>query len=73
MRVRSHHNDSLGVDAFSNYITIVCDVLHHLIQSSTLHLLVLQVTERIHHEVKQYTTLAQLLNKQLLPVDGRGI
>lgn len=69
----AHHEDSLGVDGLGHHVTIVCDVLHHLVESGSFHLFVLEVTERIADEVEQDTALTQLLNKQLLALHQRGV
>jgi len=44
---------------------VLCDKLHHFVESGSFHLLPFQVTEWILHEVKEHTALSQLLYEQL--------
>lgn len=69
----SHHDDGLGVDGLGHHLTVVRDVLHHLVESGSLHLFVLEVAERIADEVEQDAALTQLLNKQLLTLHQGGV
>lgn len=69
----SHHEDGLGVDGLGHHVTVVCDVLDHLIESGSLHLFVLQVAEWIADKVKQHAALTELLDKQLLTLHEGGI
>lgn len=69
----THHDDGLGVDGLGHHFAVVSDVLHHLVKSCPLHLLVLEVAERVADEVEQHAALTQLLHEQFLPINGRGI
>ena len=53
----THHIDSLWVNSLRDDPSLVRDVLHKLIQGSSLHLLVLEVTQWVEVEVKDDTTL----------------
>ncbi len=72
-RVVSHHEHGLRVDGLCHHITVVCDVLDHLVESRSLHLFVFEVAERVTDKVKEDAALTQLLNEQLLPLQQGGI
>lgn len=73
VHVVPHHDDGLGVDGLCHHVAVVCDVLHHLIESCSLHLFVFEVAERITDKVEKHTALTQLLHKQLLTLNWGGI
>ena len=61
----------LRVDGLGEHAAVLRDVLDHLIEGGSLHLLPLEVTERVNDKVEEHHALAQLLNEQLLPL-GRS-
>lgn len=68
-----YHDNSFRVDGLGDNIPVVCDVFHHLIETCSLHLLELQVTEGVRDEVKKNTALPQLLDEELFSFMGRSI
>lgn len=68
----AHHDDGLGVDGLRDHVAVVSDVLHHFVEAGPLHLLVLEVAERVANEVEEDAALAQLLDEQVLALhEGR--
>jgi hypothetical protein len=65
--------DSFWVDSISDDAAVLRDVLDHLIESGALHLLPLEVAERVLHEVEEHHALAQLLDEQVLAFCWRRI
>lgn len=63
--------DHLWVYGLCDDVPVVGDVLHHLAQRRTFHLLPFQVAQRVGDEVKEDAALPQLLDEQLLLL-GRG-
>ena len=53
----THHVDGLWVNSLCDDPSLVRDVLHELIQGSSLHLLVLEVAQWVEVEIKDDTTL----------------
>ena len=69
----SHHEDGLRVDGLCHHVTVVRDVLHHLVESGSLHLFVLEVAKRVADKVEKDAALTQLLDKQLLALHQGGV
>ena len=61
-----HHDDGLRVDAIGHHVTVVCDILDHLVEPRPLHLFVFEVTEWVDDKIEQDAALTQLLHEQLL-------
>lgn len=59
----SHHDDGLRVDALCHHVAVVSDVLHHFVETGSLHFLILEVAERVANKVEEDATLTQLLDK----------
>lgn len=68
-----YHDNSFRIDGLSDNISVVCDVFHHLVETCSLHLLELQVTERVRDEVKKHAALPQLLDEKLFSFVWRSI
>lgn len=68
-----YHDNSFRIDGLGDDITVVCDVFHHLIETCSLHLLELQVTEGVRDEVKKNAALPQLLDEKLFSFVWRSI
>lgn len=68
-----YHDNSFRIDGLGDDITVVCDVFHHLIETCSLHLLELQVTEGVRDEVKENAALPQLLDEKLFSFVWRSI
>lgn len=65
------HVDHLWVYGLCDDVPVVGDVLHHLAQRGTFHLLPFQVAQRVGDEVEEDAALPQLLDEQFLLL-GRG-
>ena len=71
--VNGEHFNDLVVDGLGDHAPICRYVLDHLVQRLPLHLLELEVAERIGGEVEYRAALLYLLDEQLLPVVGIGV
>nr|CAD7442773.1 unnamed protein product [Timema bartmani] len=60
----THHVDCLRVDSIADDATLRRHKLHHLVQCSPLHLLPLEVGQRVRDKVEQHAALSDLLDKQ---------
>jgi hypothetical protein len=70
-QVLGKHVDNLGIHGFSNYLSIVGDVVQQLVQGKPLDFLRLHVAARI-VKVENDVTLVNLLHKEFLSSIGRN-
>ena len=63
----------LRIDRLGEHPSVLGDILHHLLQRSSLHLLPLQVGEGVRHEVEEDAALTDLLDQQLLTISLVGL
>lgn len=70
---QSYHNNSFRVNGLRHNIPIVCDIFYHFIETCSLHLFELQVTEWVSDKIKEDTALPQLLYEEFFPFVRRCI
>ena len=63
----------LRIDWFGEHSPVLGDILHHLLQRRTLHLLPLEVGEGVGDEVEENAALSDLLDQKLLAVALAGL
>ena len=68
-RLHSH----LRIDWFGEHSPVLGDILYHLLQRCTLHLLPLEVGEGVRDEVEENAALSDLLDQKLLAVALAGL
>ncbi len=67
----AYHKDSFWIDGFRDHLSIGSDELDHFVQTRPFDFLKLQVRQGICRKIKDYTTLSNFLNEQLLSLARR--